>query len=205
MPSPHSPVISTKCKARGSSGDLAKAGIDEDITVTQTVNFNAHGPFRLQRKGSPGARILVAERARALWSESAELRRLATARGCYVFATRHQGGGLIPWYVGMTARSFEQECFNPANLGRLNDGLFELTGQLVLMLIEYAGTERGTVMVTAAVALENQLIGLAHQRNQRLLNVHGKRIPRVLVIRGAMNSTTRPSAAAKALKSALAL
>lgn len=174
--------------------------------MTTTIKFKAHGPFEVRRKGSFNARIIDPYAARILWDANPTLERLARAKGCYVFATRHQGGGIVPWYVGQTAASFQRECFNPANHLRINDALFETSGQLVLMLVEYVQT-RGAINRTAITELENRLIGLAYKRNPELINIHGTRVrpPRVLTILGAMNSSARPSASARALKRILGM
>jgi|HubBroStandDraft_6_1064221.scaffolds.fasta_scaffold196599_2 hypothetical protein len=171
-----------------------------------TINFRAHGPYEVHRKGSRNGRIIDVAAARILWESTATLQRLALAKGCYVFATRHQGGGVVPWYVGQTAVGFAKECFNPANHLRINDALFAESGQLVLLLVEYL-TTRGAINRTAITELENRLIGLAYKRNPRLINIHGTRVqpPRVLAIIGAMNSTARPSRSAVTLKKALGM
>lgn len=165
-----------------------------------TVDFSVHGPFVVPLQ--PG-RFVDKPGARGLWGSS--LSQFAAGRGCYVFALSHRVGGMTPLYVGKTAASFRQECFNDKNLLALSKVLQERSGRLILFLVTYLH-KRGAVNKAAIRDLEQQLIGLAAKREPDLLNVHGTRQQTILRIAGVLNSRVgQPSRAAQAFRKTFAL
>jgi hypothetical protein len=165
------------------------------------VDFSVEEPLVVPLDG---LRNIDERRARELFNEVGE--GLALAKGCYVFALR-SGRGSMPLYVGRTTRaSFRMECFNHKNVKDLNKALEVARGTLLLYLIRYMRSGAGAGNRSAIEALETQLIGIALERNPKILNIHGARPKSLPRIQGVLNSSRgRPTRQAHEFKKMLAL
>jgi hypothetical protein len=76
----------------------------------ERIEFIVYGPFDIPL-GIVGGTELD---DKTFW-RGEELARLRGLTGCYVFALRRVKGALVPHYVGLTKRRFDDEVFNPSN------------------------------------------------------------------------------------------
>src|SRR6266511_1921758 len=149
--------------------------------------FEIRGPFRVPVTGPARSRVPIFDRD--WWESSAELRRLATAKGCYVFF-RRVGRADLPIYVGMThgAKGFRTECFADHKFKLLVKGMLGKTGTLYLTLVERV-VRRGRSSKEPTTELEKFLIAAALLSNPKgLMNTRSTRtnVPK-WEIRGVSN------------------
>ena len=78
------------------------------------TGFRAVGPLAIKPFKGPGGKIINKESADRFWLDHSK-HALGDGIGCYIFGMR-AGGGIVPWYVGQTTRSFRQECFESKKL-----------------------------------------------------------------------------------------
>lgn len=172
-----------------------------DRTASPRREFIVKGPFTVPIKRAGRFKDLKRIDKAALPNWWANLGRgnLAGARGVYVFGLR-RGGGIKPIYVGMTAGTFKNECFNGSNLHKLDGAILDEIGTLVLFLVRYPD-HSGRVNKKLIEKL-SQFIGMAFNKNPLLLNQRGtKEEERMPVVRGVLKSGQgKPSFGAKALK-----
>ena len=78
------------------------------------ARYETYGPFEVPAAQAPNgqrALDLEARRVREFWLEVEYLvEGLSYSRGCYIFAIS-AGGGVKPWYVGVSTTGFRKECF----------------------------------------------------------------------------------------------
>ena len=92
--------------------------------------------------------------------------------GCYVFCMRCTKS-IVPYYVGMTARSFGAEVFTPSKFADYYQMVVQKyrRGTPVMFFVTLEQT-RGPVPEKTIHDLEIELIRLAYYRNVNLLNKH---------------------------------
>lgn len=160
------------------------------------MNYEIFGGFEISRK--PNKRSIVDTRDRYdFWWNVDETRKLLPhARGCYIFALRVPGGGLVPWYVGKVCRrGFIDECFDSHKLVYYNEVIASETGVPLLYLVPRmtpGGKFASTFPVRESDYLETLLIGMALQRNPRLKNVTRTKLLKGLHVPGLVNCRTSP-------------
>ena len=171
--------------------------------------FTVHGPFNV-----PGVvdgdtlKFAKADKA-GFWEEAGE--ELAHSKGCYLFCLRRRSGWL-PWYVGMTSRSFYDECFTPHKREHYGWSIKEHArahpkrrAKPVMFFLARV-VQRGGVSREEILDLENHLIGLALKQNSNLSNVKGTdREPWWRIDGVRPPGRGRPSDAAVEFKKALGL
>jgi hypothetical protein len=153
------------------------------------LNYDIHGPFRLERNGH-----LVDSRAetrRAFWSSVEDVMNgLSTAVGCYVFCV-----GKKAWYVGLAEKqSFKNECFTPHKINTFNSALNKMKGKPSLILISKMTNTNRFARPTvnghkATKFLEDILIGMALASNPSLENIRGTKFLKQLTVPGVINTT----------------
>ena len=116
---------------------------------------------------------------------------LSTASGCYIFGIR-ASKGIKPWYVGQATRGFKQECFTPDKLVKYNDVLCAIGKGTPVLFLLARRTPRGrfakTLQNDEANWVERLLIHYCLHANDQLVNQHGTRFPKEVVIPGLINS-----------------
>lgn len=127
--------------------------------------------------------------------------------GCYIYVIPRKRGaeGFTPIYVGMTTRTFAEECFTADKLTKLNGYLLRnCTRRLVLFLIEHP-KQPGRPNDSAIEDMENFLIHLAKDVNPNLINRSGTR-PATWSIAGVIRpGPGKTSCHARALRQLLGL
>src|SRR5260370_5211073 len=147
------------------------------------AEFLIAGRYTIPFQWKPGSRVLL---HKEFWNQSRELQKLATERGCYVFAVR-AGKGSTPLYVGKATKSFKRECLNPGNIRKLLDALANYAkGTPVLYFVRHP-SQRGKTNEKQIGEIENFLIQSTSIRNPDVQNVHGREAPK-WEIRGVIRS-----------------
>lgn len=166
------------------------------------IVFKVHGPYPVPVTIEKGGKQLPDKFAKSFWGQCQALR---AAKGCYVFAMK-AGKGSTPWYVGKATKGFEQEVFTGHKLAKYfqaMNGSGKGTPQLYFIAYPVHPGKPGTGMIRS---LELQLIGLAEEKNSRLLNVHGKRKQPTYRVAGLLHrGKGKPSRAAQDLRGCLGL
>lgn len=151
--------------------------------------FDIYGPYKIDRK----SRILFDDKdaEKAFWSKAYP--GLSEACGCYIFAKK-AGKGIMPWYVGMTTRSFKKECFDHSKRNKYIDTLQKEKGTPLLFLIPKI-TKTGRFVKSSRRKhkdisfLENLLIGACLERNEELLNKKQTKMLGKMKVPGLLNSS----------------
>jgi hypothetical protein len=126
--------------------------------------------------------------------------------GCYVFGIR-SGRGTLPYYAGRTTNAFENECFTADKLMKYHYVLTDIARGTPVMFFAVLDTIRGRPSESAVGALEERLIALGMQRNDRMANVSSTRKDD-LMVRGVMGTGSgrgRRTVAASAFRSMIGL
>jgi len=140
------------------------------------AEFVVHGPFEIPVRREPRATLIDQVALEAKFWENSGCR---ARRGCYVFGLR-AGGGITPFYVGMTVNSFEQECFTPHKLLKYVEALARRKARTPVMFF-VAEDGPGRPNAAAIAKLEQQLIDLAVDQNDDLLNIVGTNTEPIIV------------------------
>ena len=154
------------------------------------IKFKIAGPLTVPAYRGNAARIIRREEASKFCKKHEEA---VANRGCYVFAIK-TGGGTLPMYVGKATRTFAQEIFNPANLGKYNEALADYAKATPVIFLVVAPTQRGPVNAKAISELEQFLIQEGVARNPDLLNVRDRKVARFCiegVIRGGQGKPSK--------------
>ena len=178
------------------------------------IGYETFGPFEVPASQAPNGSRTLALRPRriaAFWTEvdSGEPG-MSEARGCYIFAIR-AGGGITPWYVGLSTTGFKNECFQADKREYYRDAYNEVRrGTPVLVLVARLTTggrlSKANLEEREARFVESQLILKAWSANPRLKNVSGLGFARRLRIPGMLNSGRgAPSDGAQLLRSTLGI
>ena len=102
---------------------------------------------------------------------------LGDKAGCYIFAVPQRYGreGLLPIYVGKSARPLVQECFMPEKIAKLNHWLLHHpAASLSLLLLIHPPNKHGP-NAAAISDLEKSLIKMAVSVNPNLINKRNTR------------------------------
>ena len=168
--------------------------------------YKVFGPFEIPRN-SNGNQVDQSSLGVKYWTIiDKEFGKLSSACGCYIFSIKAAQGAL-PWYVGMTQKSFRQECFQPPKLLYYNYAVLEKRGTPHLHLLARCSAVGNKFTKPAPQGhkdidyLEKYLIGKSLMRNPDLLNVKDTKIRANIVVPGVINSPPgNPGAAAKSLQ-----
>ncbi|MBQ7188000.1 MAG: hypothetical protein IJR99_01145 [Kiritimatiellae bacterium] len=93
-------------------------------------------------------------------------------KGCYIFSLR-TGNGILPYYVGMTLRSFAEEAFSDQKISKHYRHIVAKNNGTPLMTFVALVPTRGRPPETVIRILESELIKMAYYRNSRLTNRKG--------------------------------
>jgi hypothetical protein len=155
------------------------------------ASFSIVGPIEIPVEVRPGGKLIDRSFLGEFWDEAGCMDRV----GCYVFAIRNRG--VLPYYAGRTTNSFGAECFEPHKITKYQDALTHVRRGSPVMFFAVLDINRGRRSGSAIRMLEERLIGLGLQRNERMTNVSGTRRDD-LIVRGVMGGTgggRRPGAA----------
>lgn len=145
--------------------------------MVKSLEFVVHGPFDIPTEEVRSGRQL---HTHAFWSHG-ELATLRNQCGCYVFALRKVKGEMIPHYVGLTERRFDNEVFNRSNLAKYQRAMKGIVrGRPVLFLV-VPPRGKGKVSKKYIGPLEHFLIQAGSARNPDLRNVKGVTRPKWLI------------------------
>lgn len=167
-----------------------------------TTMFEPWGPLIVKaHRSRSGAKVIDKSTITAFWTDYSEFK---NERGVYVFGLR-AGRGLTPGYVGEATKSFGQEVFTNDKLAKYGRFLAEYKKGNPILFFAVLPKKRGAPNATHIGDLEDFLIQAALTKNPDLQNVQGTKQAE-WGIRGVLRSGKgNPGAAAKALKSMLAL
>ncbi len=156
------------------------------------MNYEIFGGFEIPRKPNKKS-VVDARDLSTFWKDKVDAAHpnLSSAFGCYVFALRKRGGGVIPWYVGKTStQGFNKECFTYHKRVYYNEVIADGHG-IPLMYLVARTTRSGKLSASApareAKFLESTLIGMALNRNQDLKNVTHATFLKQLHVPGLIN------------------
>ena len=196
-----------------------RAGIDADLYAVGglEMQYEVFGEFKVPRKKNrAGNRVLDlgADVLNEFWAEIDRQKRqhgLSSAKGCYIFGIR-TGGGIRPWYVGQTTKSFQAECFasHKCNIYHTVYGDVAFGNPILILIARRTRSGDKFYMGKGKPKefdfLEKMLIGLALGQNPNLANKKDTKILKGLTVPGVFNkSPGRVPAAAQALQLALGL
>jgi hypothetical protein len=163
------------------------------------ATFSIAGPIEIPVEVRPGGKLIDRSGLGAFWDEVGCGDRV----GCYVFAIRNRG--LLPYYAGRTTNSFASECFEPHKITKYQDALTHVRRGTPVMFFAVLDVNRGRPSESAIMTLEERLIGLGLQRNERMTNVSGTRRDELLV-RGVIGpGRGRPTAEAQEFRKMMGL
>ncbi|MCX6600803.1 MAG: hypothetical protein NT025_04495 [bacterium] len=137
--------------------------------AARVILFDVYGPITIKPVKVPGGRLIDESSIEGFWKRK-DASGLKDCRGCYVFAIRAGKGGLQPWYVGKTKRSFEGECFTDRNINKYNRALMQLRACTPLLFLIAAPKRRGAVNKKQISEVEKFLTQESKKVNPRLLN-----------------------------------
>ena len=173
------------------------------------MNFEVHGEFGISI--THGRRIDRSSIS-AFWQEvDKNVPGLSGANGCYLFGVSSSGADMtMPWYVGMTTKSFKSECFQPHKILYYDDALHEYQrgGPMMFLMPKRTPTGRfaGSGKAKDIQFLEKFLIGVALKRNPDLLNKRDTKMYKEIYVPGLVNASRgNPGAAARRLKKSLGM
>lgn len=133
------------------------------------LEFIVDAPIELPLyKGTLAADMLRAKPPRN-WA------RAAGASGCYVYVVprKRVPAERIPIYVGKATCGFEQECFTPDKLTKINRFLLDYRSTALSLILIRHPERRGRLNETAIAELERYLIRQAVSVNHALINKQG--------------------------------
>ncbi len=137
------------------------------------VKFEIAGPHEIPRTRKPGGWAIERDDIRAFWQSCFKLQDRA---GCYIFGMR-AGRGIMPYYVGKTAKGFGQEVFQPHKLVHYHRIMMNTSKGTPVFFFAVAEVARGRVNEQAIIACEQHLITLGVNTNPELANKRGTREP----------------------------
>ena len=141
----------------------------KDLIISDPIEI----PFKKQNSGS--AKHITSKHGEAFWEKSVT-KKFAKKQGCYVFALR-AAKGYVPWYIGKSEKSFEQETFTHHKLAQYNDALFDgRKGTPVLFFVAPDGNKR-KVPANVCNQVETFLIQSGYIKNPDLKNKQKTKVP----------------------------
>jgi hypothetical protein len=172
------------------------------------MNFGVFGGFEITRKTNRHGKF-----DKSFWESIEDQHQGVTeACGCYIFALQN-GHNIVSWYVGKTEkRTFRHECFQPTKINYYNECLVDHHGRPLLFILPRL-TNSGRKFSKPTNSgyrdigfLETLLIGMALERNGKLLNIKNTTLLRQMIVPGIINSPrARPAGAVIDLRNALGL
>ena len=150
------------------------------------ATFDVVGPIVIPtERRRTGTRVIDLDGLGDFWDEA----ECGDRPGCYVFAIRH-GRGTMPYYAGRTFGTLEGECFEMHKLRKYDRVLADtVRGTPVMYLVPLVRT-RGRVNETAIESLEDTLIKVGLERNDKMANISGSRTLDI-VVRGVWETGRR--------------
>lgn len=173
------------------------------------MHYSIHGPFEIERQHNGLVGRSNKER-KTFWDKvRQEDSSLPTGCGCYLFAVR-AAKGIKPWYVGVAEKQpFETECFSSHKLTIYNDVLAKRKGTPILFLIAKR-TKKNKLSSPSkkrhpsSKFLESMLIGVALDKNSKLMNIQKTKFMREMSVPCLINSPKRrPTRAESEFKEAV--
>lgn len=164
------------------------------------AEHNVFGQFRVPVEDKPAARRIGDPNK--FWKDvqdhkNKKVRSLANKCGVYVFGMR-AAGGIVPYYIGKTTKSFEKECFQVHKLDKYNDALSEYkkgTPVMFFIVSPKPAAKDGEIRL-----IEDFLIQLGVARNEKLLNFRGIAKPPSWSIKGVIRHKGKPPKSAQEFK-----
>jgi len=156
------------------------------------TEFNVYGPCNVPRKKRYYRWWVDIEGIKDFWTDHDSI---AGSIGCYVFAMRSKS--LKPLYVGLTTRSFKEECFTKHKMYHYDEALKEYSkGTPVMFFVTSA--EKPTIPRCREIAqLENYLIQNGRYINPNLRNIRGGHPPSWTISGVLRGGAGKPSDGAK--------
>lgn len=129
------------------------------------LGLEVHGPFEVPfERNENGAKHILSDRDGSFWAEVPP----EVGEGCGIYI---MSIGRVPWYVGLSARSFRQEAFTPDKLNKFNSAVFACPrGRPFLTFLRV--TDPDSSCVEEVRDIEKVLISLAYGINRQLINKH---------------------------------
>ncbi len=157
------------------------------------MNFDIYGPYEVPR--SDGLVDNAPASKRSFWKGVDELvPGLPEACGCYIFVLKATNG-TRPWYVGLTTKAtFKDETLKAFQLVKYNQAMNRKARVKPMLILLAKRTPGGRFAKPKknrqrdVEFLETFLIGLALNRNSRLLNSKNTKHLKNLVAPGVINS-----------------
>lgn len=139
------------------------------------VTFEVHGPFEIPHMWKAGGHVLMFDE---FWDDDS-VAWLADKRGCYVFAIRPSGGGLLPTYVGKACKTtFKNEAFAPDKKVKYHKGISEYAKCTPLMFFVIRSSRKGKAGGILIKEIEDFLIQAGVAKNpDNMQNVVGTHQP----------------------------
>jgi hypothetical protein len=173
-----------------------------NAAVTKVVHFDPRGPFPLKRDTNRLGRSIGDLSVERFWALP-KVAALESKIGCYVFVI-----GNRPFYVGKATKSFGSEVFSNKNLAAYREAVTKFPGRVSFYFVVYRkeSAHRGKAPTRIIAKVERLLIGMAHEANPGLINVHYKNRPIRYCIAGVFNSGRgKPSSSANMVRGILRL
>lgn len=163
--------------------------------------FRVEGPFKIPLHPAKNkAAKLIAENLDKFWAQDGNL--FANRIGCYVFGIR-VGRNIVPWYVGKTRKSFEQECFQKHKQDHYAKALADvLKGTPVMFFVTYPLGKPGKTNEQNIDELETFLIQLAIDVNPKIRNISKAKDLPTWGVEGVVRGRAKPTKSASHFKKA---
>lgn len=160
--------------------------------------YSIHGPYKIKRhKGHKNKKRVehTKEAKKKFWADiEKHVPDLPTACGCYLFAIE-TAKAIKPWYVGLTKKGFQKECFGRHKIIIYNDVLSDYgSGTPILFFIAKRTKERGDFAKPSKNGrkdieyLETMLIGTAIEKNPALMNIMKTKYLKNMRVPGLINT-----------------
>jgi hypothetical protein len=174
------------------------------------MKFSVHGPFEVSRLNSL---VDASSAARKVFWHVVEASEpgLSSACGCYIFVVKAKRGTL-PWYIGLTKRTFKLEALGSHQVNHYNPALVGKVGVKAQLFFLAKTTPTGRFAKPSKNShadvefLETFLFGVALNRNAALRNAKNTKFLRNISVPGVINSPKRrPTGSESKLSAALGL
>jgi len=132
------------------------------------IIFEPFGPCEIPVE-KPASSRLIKEDLSGFWERYGNI---ASRVGCYVYAIK-TGRAIVPFYVGMTTKTFQEECFTSHKLNHYHRAMgYYSRGKPVISFLVYP-LHPGPVNKKAIIELENFLLQAGMAVNPALRNIRG--------------------------------
>ena len=171
------------CLIKNRIGDIMKSKAVKNAVQRVTRHFSVSKAFDVPLD----ARRLLDGKTCVEAFFVGEAAKYKNKKGCYVFALRN-GGGVTPYYVGKTKRSFEEESFAAQKISHHYQPIITRNQGTPVMTFVAIDSARGRTPDSMIREVEKYLIQAAYAKNPRLSNVQN--LPKELwLIEGVMNAS----------------